>query len=468
WSVLAFAGGPRYAVSGAPITWPNGTIYYYTDQGDLSPLLPGPEADALVASAFAQWATIPTAAVTAIRGGRLEEDVSGANTFLGSDGSLHMTADVLPTALSRPVAIVYDSDGSVSNAILGKAASNCFLNAVFGRVDNFAANATFSNALIVLNGKCAQTASQLPDMQYRMVRLIGKIFGLDWSQVNINVLTRLPEPTIADFDGFSLMHAADTPSCVPISSCLPNAFQPKLDDQMALSRLYPVTIQNRASFPGKKLFFENTIRIHGSVFSGDTSGSTGRPVQGINVVARWIDAATAKPSRQFAASSVSGFLFRRYPENTADALDDAAGRPPKRLEWNDTATEGFFDLAGLPIPDGSSTAQFELSVEPLDPHWSRGVSPYISRQVRTSGSAASIIISASIGSDVRQDIVMQKTPPPKRDNFQPAHRKEWPRLRILPHYMARTSLSLMAIMRIFFPVTAWSRRGPVPPAAPHL
>ncbi|MDP9160280.1 MAG: hypothetical protein M3O09_08635, partial [Acidobacteriota bacterium] len=42
WSVLAFAGGPRYAVSGAPITWPNGTIYYYTDQGDLSPLLPGP------------------------------------------------------------------------------------------------------------------------------------------------------------------------------------------------------------------------------------------------------------------------------------------------------------------------------------------------------------------------------------------------------------------------------------------
>jgi hypothetical protein len=213
-------------MSGTPITWTNGTIYYYTDQGDLSPVLQGPEADAFVASAFTQWTAIPTAAVAAIRAGQLTENVSGANFFLNSDKSLHIPEDILPSALSRPVAIVYDSDGRVSNAILGKGASNCFANAAFGGVDNFAANATFSHALIVLNGRCAQTASQLPDMQYRLVRLIGKIFGLDWSQVNVNVLTRIPPPTLENFDGFSVMHVADIPSCSPISSCLPNAIQP--------------------------------------------------------------------------------------------------------------------------------------------------------------------------------------------------------------------------------------------------
>jgi hypothetical protein len=58
----------------------------------------------------------------------------------------------------------------------------------------------------------------------------------------------------------------------------------QLDDQMALSRLCPVTIQNQTKSRGKKLFFENTIRIHGSVFFGDASGHAGQPVQGINVV----------------------------------------------------------------------------------------------------------------------------------------------------------------------------------------
>lgn len=140
-SLFAFAGGPRYIarVSGTAITWTNGTIYYYSDQGDLSPVLPGPAADAFVASAFAQWTAIPTAAVAAIRAGRLAENVSGANFFLNSDKSLHIPEDILPSALSRPVAIVYDADGRVSNAILGKGASNCFANAVFGGVDNFAA-----------------------------------------------------------------------------------------------------------------------------------------------------------------------------------------------------------------------------------------------------------------------------------------------------------------------------------------
>lgn len=250
--------------------------------------------------------------------------------------------------------------------------------------------------------------------------------------MNVNVLTRTPPPTLADFDGFSLMHAA-VPTCVPISSCLPNAFQPKLDDGMALSRLYPVTTKNQTNFPGKRLFFENTIRIHGSVLFGDSSGHAGQPIQGINVVARWIDPATGKPSRRFAASSVSGFLFRRNYEGTASDLNfSSAGRPVKRSESNDTALEGFFDLAGLPIPDGSSSAQYELSVETLDPYWSRTVSPYVGRQTQQSGSAAPLIVSASIGSDVQQDIFVGETASPKRKNFQPTYPNALPGVLVLP------------------------------------
>jgi hypothetical protein len=96
-SLFAFAGGPRYVteMSGTPITWTNGTIYYI-DQGDLSPVLPGPEADAFVASAFAQWTAIPTAAVAAIHAGQLTENVSGANFFLNCDKSLHIPENILP------------------------------------------------------------------------------------------------------------------------------------------------------------------------------------------------------------------------------------------------------------------------------------------------------------------------------------------------------------------------------------
>lgn len=82
------AGGPRTiagtsyfdpAVKGTPLTWGQGAVSYYTDRGNLSPVLPGPSADVFVADAFGRWTSIPTAAVSAVRAGQLAEDVSGTN-----------------------------------------------------------------------------------------------------------------------------------------------------------------------------------------------------------------------------------------------------------------------------------------------------------------------------------------------------------------------------------------------------
>ena len=120
----AKAGGPKYIVGtsfftagvpGQPVTWANGTVTYFTDQGNLSPILAGPDADAFVADAFARWTAPPSVALVAVHGGQLSEDVSGANVIRNPDRSITMPADIQPTATSKPVGVVYDYDGTVTD-----------------------------------------------------------------------------------------------------------------------------------------------------------------------------------------------------------------------------------------------------------------------------------------------------------------------------------------------------------------
>ncbi len=412
----ARAGGPKYVagvsyfdpgLAGTPLTWSQGAITYYTDQGDLSAALPGPSADVFVADAFSQWTSIPIAAVVATRGGQLAEDVSGANVFVNPDGTITMPSDILPTATATPVGVVYDADGAVTDALLGQGAgdpSQCFYNAAFGGVDNLGTNADFLHALVVLNGTCAQTTSQLPDVEYRLVRVLGRVLGLDWSQVNINVLTHNPPPTPDDYAGFPVMHATDPPNCIPITLCFPNPYQPKIDDQAALSRLYPVG-------------GGSTARIHGSVFFTTPSGQATQGMQGVNVIARWIDPHSGLPSHAISASSVSGFLFCGNAGNTVTGFNDSGGQPLNRFGSNDTMLEGFFDLGGLQIPNGGTSAQFQLTVENVDPFWSAGLEPYGPLQVGLSGQSLPIIANVSLGADVEQDLPMQSSALAVQDPF---------------------------------------------------
>jgi hypothetical protein len=281
------------------------------------------------------------------------------------------------------------------------------------------ADAHLLHALVILNGVCAQTAQQLPDLEYRLVRILGRVLGLDWSQLNINVFTHRPIALSADYAGLTIMHASDPINCVPISLCYPNADQPKMDDRAALSRLYPVTVQNQASFPGKKLFFENTVRIHGTVHFADASGQPAQPMQGVNVIARWIDPSTQLPSRTYAAASVSGFLFRGNAGNPATGFSNSSGQAWGRLGSDDPSVEGSFDLAGLEIPNGASSAQYQLSVESLDPLWSQTVGPYGPWQVAASGTFQPLVVTASKGGDLQQDIVMQSSAIQGLDWFEP-------------------------------------------------
>ncbi len=116
---LLHAGGPRTiagtsyfdpAVKGTPLTWNQGAISYYTDRGNLSPVLPSATADAFVADAFSRWTRFHRGSL-ATRAGQLAEDVSGANVS-ASGGTIALPADIRPSANNLPVAIVYDADGA--------------------------------------------------------------------------------------------------------------------------------------------------------------------------------------------------------------------------------------------------------------------------------------------------------------------------------------------------------------------
>jgi hypothetical protein len=256
-ALLSRAGGPKCAagasyfdptMTGQPLLWPQGLITYYTDQGDLSPILPNASANTFVANAFSLWTSVPTVALAAARGGQLAEDVSGSNVIVNADGTISIPLDIQSSATGTPIGVVYDSDGAVSNALLGSGAgdsSQCFSNAAFGGADNYGTLATYQHALVVINGQCAQQSSQLVDLEYRLVRVLGTVLGLGWSQVNPNVITGKPPATSDDYAGFPVMHYTDPVSCSPITRCYPNPYQLTMDDAAAISRLYPVTAQNR-------------------------------------------------------------------------------------------------------------------------------------------------------------------------------------------------------------------------------
>jgi hypothetical protein len=405
-AAIARAGGPKSVAGssffnastmGQPITWPLGQVNYYTDQGDLSPILPNSAANALVASSFAQWTAVSTAALTANAAGQLAEDVNGTNIVADSYGTITAPADITASATQTPVGIVYDFDGSVTDALLGAGAgdaSQCFWNAVYGGTDNYSGGANFTHALVVINGQCALQSSQLTDVEYRLVRVLGTVLGLSWSQMNLNVITRNPPPTPDDYAGFPVMHYIDEFSCIPITVCYANPYQLAPDDVAALSRLYPAAPST------------TTVRIHGSVYFVDRMGNSAQPMEGVNVVARWIDPSTNLPSDAYGASSVSGFLFTGNAGNPITGLSDPLGNLYSEFGSTDPTVEGFFDLGGLPVPNGATTAQYQLSVEALDPLWSSGVCPYDPAQVAPSGTFQPIIVTVNAGGDLEQDILM--------------------------------------------------------------
>ena len=399
----AFAGGPKYvagisyfnpAVLGQPVHWSNGQVSYYVDQGALSSTVTNQQATAMVDAAAAMWSGVPTAGVTLTDVGPLNEDVNGTNIVVKSSGIPEITAnianatgqitapaDVAPSATGYPLGVIYDADGSVIDAVFGKTTSapdSCQNNGVFVWMDNLNTDATIAHAVIILNGLCATTPMMLTMMSYEIERAFGRVLGLDYAQVNPGAYENgEPGGTL----GWPVMQPLSG-ICGPVGGeCIPFENVLRYDDIAALNRIYPITAANLANFPGKQVTAANTISIQGTI-----QFANGYGMQGVNVVAQPLDA-NGNPLYEYTVSFVSGAYFSGNHGNPVLGFDDASGNPLSMWGSNDPAMQGYFDLSGIPLPPGVTSATYQVSFEAIDPLYilTDSVGPYMQGQVNPSG-----------------------------------------------------------------------------------
>ena len=326
-SPLAWAGGPRFvtgtafagAAAGQVMSFYTPTPLYYTDPGELNASVTHAQADAMVAAAAGVW-NVTTSSLTLAQGGTLAEHVSDANSYFSGTGVV-FPADLLPSNyLAKPIAVVYDTDGSVTDLLLGSGASDpsaCRHNAVTESVDGFGQTGTIEHAVIVLNGRCVGSApEQLLQMQYQLERVFGRVVGLTWAQVNDNVFTGVSPVTVGQETNWPIMHPIDV-ICGPYTyQCMQSPFTLRPDDISTLAWLYPVTTANAAT--GKVVSTTNGLTMQNYLYF-----PTGQGMESVNMAVQWGLAAFYLDSYQTVAG-VSGFGYQRNIGNPVTGRTEAA------------------------------------------------------------------------------------------------------------------------------------------------
>ena len=405
------AGGPRYiagssffnpGVMGQPVRWANGQVRYYVDQGPLNSSIDNAHATAMVDAAAALWGAVPTAGVSLLRAGSLGEDVSGANIVAGNQ-AIAGPSDAAP-ASSLPLAIIYDSDGAVANAVFGDYTSdpsNCQNNGVMPWIDRFNPDATIGHAVIVLNGRCATTSNQVAMMQFLLRRAFGRILGLGYAQIYPDALRRNDRDAAS---AWPIMQPA-VGVCGPAGgTCIPDPDVLHPDDIAALNRLYPITSDNLAMFPGKALTAANTVSLDGTI-----SFRSGLGMQGVNVVAQPLDAA-GNPLKAYTVTAVSGAYFGGKHGNAVDGYSDSNGVSYSQWGSTDASMQGYFDLRYIPLPPGVTSANWQITFESINPMniADNTVGPYADGSPLPSGTLAPIIV-ANRAAGTRQTVPVTVT-----------------------------------------------------------
>ena len=382
------AGGPRWVTGPpffysqhVPVMWYTNQPMYFTDPGDLSATVNHAAADALVAAAAAVW-NVPAASLVLSQGGTLNEHVSGANTYLGQSG-LIFPADVASSNYQTvQIAVIYDTDGSVTDLLLGNGASDpsgCLQNGVTESVDSIVPEGYIEHAVLVLNGRCTGSApEQQMQMQYQLMRAFGRVLGLGWSQTNDNVFTGSSQPTLNQALHWPVMHPIDI-ICGPYTyQCLPQPFTLRPDDISALSQLY--SIANGTAPSGKT----DTL-LNANQLSGELLFPNGQGMQGVNMlVRRWRQYTDpSKAEDWFTSSSVSGALFRQSNGNPVTGADTTFAGTQGTTDQN---YEGYYNVQRVPMLPGDWQVLI-LETEAINPLYTGeyAVGPYPANTVAPSG-----------------------------------------------------------------------------------
>ena len=384
-----FAGGPKYvagtayfnpSVVGQPVHWSGGVVNYYVDQGPLNSQISNQQATAMVDAAAAIWSAVPTAGVVLTDSGSLNEDVNGANVMAGNQ-VFAAPADVTPAATNYPLAVVFDADGSVINSLFGAGSSDptsCQNNGVLTWLDNIQPDATIAHAVILLNGLCATNSNLVEMMQYELERAFGRVLGLDYAQVNPGALTN-GEPN--GLLGWPVMHPMSGVCGSAGGICIPNPAQFRYDDIAALNRIYPITAANIASFPGKQITAASTVSIQGTI-----SFRTGIGMQGVNVVARPLDA-NGNPLYQYTVTFVSGAYFSGNRGNPITGWNDPTGIRSRSGAQTIPPCRASSISAEFPCRPGMTVADYQVTFEPINPLYmlTESVGPYVDGSPAPSG-----------------------------------------------------------------------------------
>ena len=258
---------------------------------------------------------MPTSRLVLAQGGELAEHVSSEDVYIGSNGPVFPADVSSANYAATPIAVIYDSDGSVTDLLLGQGASdpeNCAQAGVTESVDAITLTGTIQHALLILNGRCTGPApEQQLQLQYQLMRAFGRILGLGWSQTNDNVFTASPSPTVDDYNKWPIMHPIDIVCGAYTYQCLPNPFTLRPDDVASISQLY--FIDKGAAPAGKVATLSNASAITGTLHFGNSQG-----MQGVNLVVRRLFPASTYMDDGAVVSAVSGSLFRRNNGNPGD------------------------------------------------------------------------------------------------------------------------------------------------------
>ncbi len=390
WGGSALASGPRWVTGspyfttvGHPVVWYTNSPLYFTDPGDLSASVDHAAADALVAAAAGVW-NVPTSRLVLAQGGELAEHVSGANVYLGPDGPV-FPADVSSANYAAiQIAVIYDSDGSVTELLLGQGASDpaeCAQNGVTESVDAIVPTGQIQHALLILNGRCSgPNAEQQMQLQYQLMRAFGRVLGLGWSQTNDNVFTGTPQATSEEINKWPIMHPIDI-VCGPYTyQCLPNPFTLRPDDVASISQLY--LIARGTATAGKVDTLSNASAITGRLLFADGQG-----MQGVNLVLRRLFPATTFADIGPVVSTVTGteFLWSRGNPVTGPAAETVAGS----MGSGNPSLEGVFSFGMIPELANTELQDAVITAEAINPLYigGYGIGPYVDAPVTPSGSA---------------------------------------------------------------------------------
>jgi hypothetical protein len=395
---VAQASGPRWvtgppyftAASGNPVSWYTWQPLYYTDPGNLSASVNHAAADAIVAAAAGVW-NVPTAGLTIAYGGALHEHVSSANAYLTSNGPVFPIDVLSSNYAAKQIAVIYDSDGSVTDLLLGGGASSpaeCRQNAVTESVDSIVPSGSIQHAIVVLNGRCTGPApEQQLEMQYQLERAFGRVLGIGWSQTNDNVFTGTPQPSAAQAQHWPIMHPIDIVCGEYPYQCLPQPFTLRDDDVAAVSGLYANVIMYDPTAPppapGKVWTYQLASYVYGSV-----SFATGQGMSGVNIELQRQQGGWDTPEDWYDVSTVSGAQFQQNAGNAVlsagTGIDASMGSPNVGYE----GTYAFTWIPDLNAPDVWPGPMFVVeTTEAINPLYvgSHSVGPYTTGTIAPSG-----------------------------------------------------------------------------------